>query len=95
MLALARGLMTSPKVLLLDEPSLGLAPKIVKEVFAKMREINENHKTAILVVEHNINSLLAVAHRAYVLDKGKIVVEDTAENLQGSEALKKVFLGTL
>ena len=95
MLALARGLMTDPKVLLLDEPSLGLAPKIVKEIFAKMKEINENRKTAILVVEHNINSLLDVAHRAYVLDKGKIVVEDTADNLRGSDVLEKVFLGKL
>ena len=93
MLALARGLMTDPKVLLLDEPSLGLAPKIVKEIFAKMQEINENRKTAILVVEHNINSLLHIAHRAYVLDKGKIVVEDTAKNLQGNDVLEKVFLG--
>ena len=95
MLALARGLMTDPKVLLLDEPSLGLAPKIVKEIFAKMREINQNRKTAILVVEHNITSLLQIAHRAYVLDKGKIVVTDTAKNLQGSDVLEKVFLGTL
>ncbi len=95
MLALARGLMTDPKVLLLDEPSLGLAPKVVKEIFAKMREINQNRKTAILVVEHNITSLLQIAHRAYVLDKGKIVVTDTAKNLQGSDVLEKVFLGTL
>ena len=95
MLALARGLMTNPKVLLLDEPSLGLAPKIVKEIFAKMHEINQNRKTAILVVEHNITSLLQIAHRAYVLDKGKIVVTDTAKNLQGSDVLEKVFLGML
>ena len=94
MLALARGLMTEPKVLLLDEPSLGLAPNIVKEVFAKMKEINEKHETAIVVVEHNINSLLKIAHRAYILDKGKIVVEDTAKNLQNREVLEKVFLGS-
>ena len=79
----------------MDEPSLGLAPKIVKEIFAKMQEINENRNTAILVVEHNINSLLDIAHRAYVLDKGKIVVEDTADNLRGSDVLEKVFLGKL
>ena len=95
MLALARGLMTDPKVLLLDEPSLGLAPKIVKEIFAKMKEINQNRKTAILVVEHNINSLLKVAHRAYLLDKGKIVAEDTAKNLRNSDVLEKVFLGKI
>jgi len=71
MLALARGLMTDPKVLLLDEPSLGLAPLIVKEVFALIREINERRRTAIMVVEHNIKSILHIAHRAYVLSGGK------------------------
>ena len=70
MLAIARGLMTDPKVLLLDEPSLGLAPKIVKEVFALIKEVNERRKTAVMVVEHNIKSLLSIAHRAYILDQG-------------------------
>jgi branched-chain amino acid transport system ATP-binding protein len=93
MLALARGLMTEPKVLLLDEPSLGLAPKIVKEVFAKIREINEKHKTAILVVEHNIKSLLDIASRGYVLDKGKIVAKDASQKLLESGILEKVFVG--
>ena len=71
MLALARGLVTNPKVLLLDEPSLGLAPKIVKEVFQKIKEINQDHETTIIIVEHNIKSLLDIADRVYVLDKGK------------------------
>ncbi len=93
MLALARGLMTDPKVLLLDEPSLGLAPKIVKEVFAKIKEINERHKTAILVVEHNIKSLLEIVGRASVLDKGKVVTEDTGQAILQSDILEKVFLG--
>lgn len=93
MLALGRGLMTDPKVLLLDEPSLGLAPKIVKEVFAKIKEINERHKTAIMVVEHNIVSLPAIAHRAYVLDKGKIIAEDTSKRISDSDVLENIFLG--
>jgi len=93
MLALARGLMINPKILLLDEPSLGLSPKIVKEVFAKIKEINERHKTAIMVVEHNIQSLLGIAHRAYVLDKGRIVVHDSASKLLKSDILEKVFMG--
>lgn len=95
MLALARGLVTDPKVLLLDEPSLGLAPKIVKEVFEKIKEINERHKTAIFVVEHNIKSLLQVVNRAYVLDKGKVVREGDPSTLIKSGILEKVFLGKL
>ena len=95
MLAVARGLMTDPKVLLLDEPSLGLAPKIVKEVFAKIKEINEKHNTAILVVEHNIKSLLEVAKRAYILDKGKVVSKGSSQELLGSGILEKVFMGKL
>lgn len=93
MLALARGLMTEPKVLLLDEPSLGLAPKIVKEVFAKIKDINKKHKTAILVVEHNIKSLFDIASRGYVLDKGKVVAKDASQKLFESGILKKVFVG--
>ncbi|MEK7075822.1 MAG: ATP-binding cassette domain-containing protein, partial [Patescibacteria group bacterium] len=93
MLALARGLMTEPKVLLLDEPSLGLAPKIVKEVFAKIKEINDKHKTTIMVVEHNIKSLLEIAHRGYVLDQGKVVAKDTSQKLLESGVLEKVFVG--
>jgi branched-chain amino acid transport system ATP-binding protein len=93
MLALARGLMVDPKVLLLDEPSLGLAPKLVKEVFQKIKEINERHKTAILVVEHNIKSLFDVVHRAYVLDKGEVVAEGESERILNSDILEKVFLG--
>lgn len=95
MLALARGLMTDPKVLLLDEPSLGLAPKIVKEVFQKIKEINEKRRMAIVVVEHNIKSLLEIAQRAYVLDKGRVVVSDTPQNIINSNILEKVFLGNL
>lgn len=95
MVALARSLVVNPKVLLLDEPSLGLAPKIVKEVFAMIADINRNYGTAILVVEHNIKSILEIVHRCYVMDKGKIVAEGEAEKLIKSEILKKVFLGEL
>lgn len=94
MLALARGLMVDPKVLLLDEPSLGLAPKIVKEVFEKIQEINVRRKTAIMVVEHNIKSLLNIAHRAYVLDKGRVIItENNPKSLATGDRLEKVFLG--
>lgn len=93
MLAIARGLMIDPKVLLLDEPSLGLSPKIVKEVFSKIKEINEKRKTAVMVVEHNLKSLLKIADRAYLLDKGKVVAEDKPANLVDSGILEEVFLG--
>ena len=93
MLALARGIITDPKVLLLDEPTLGLSPKLVKEVFAKIKEINERHKTAIFVVEHNIKSLLEITSRAYVLDKGKIVAHGNSGEISKSDILEKVFLG--
>lgn len=95
MVALARGLVTDPKLLLLDEPSLGLAPKIVKEVFAKIKEINERKGMAIMVVEHNIKSLLEIASRAYVLDKGNVVSEGGGKDFLQSDVLEKVFMGRL
>ena len=93
MLAIARGLMTDPKILLLDEPSLGLSPKLVKEVFAKIKQLNEDRKMAVMIVEHNVRSLLSMADRGYVLDKGRVVVEDNAKDLRESDILEKVFLG--
>jgi branched-chain amino acid transport system ATP-binding protein len=93
MLAIARGLMVDPKVLLLDEPSLGLAPKIVKEVFAKIHEINQNRKTAVMVVEHNIKSLLNIVDRAYVLARGKVAAQGKPQDLVQGDTLEKIFLG--
>lgn len=93
MLAVARGLMTDPKVLLLDEPSLGLAPKIVKEVFALVKDINQKRKTAIMVVEHNIKSLLEIADRGYILDKGKVVAKGNPHELVAKGILEKIFVG--
>jgi len=78
--------------LLLDEPTLGLSPKVVKEVFKKIKEINQKHKTAIMIVEHNLLSILEIVDRAYVLDKGKVAVEDTPENILNSNILEKIFL---
>lgn len=99
MVALARGLVTDPKLLLLDEPSLGLAPKIVKEVFEKIKEINEKRGTSIVVVEHNIKSLLEVTDRAYVLDKGTVAASGPGKDFLSGNAsgdiLEKVFMGKL
>ncbi len=94
MLAIARGLMTDPKALLLDEPSLGLSPKIVKEVFAFIKEINQKRKTAVIVVEHNIKSLLEIADRGYILDKGRVLVSGDPKKLIADGTLGKVFTGT-
>ena len=95
MLAIARGMMTDPKVLLLDEPSIGLEPKIVKEVFEKIKHINEARKISIVIVEHNLKSVNEIAHRTYILDKGNIVAEGKPKELMDSGVLEKVFLGNI
>ncbi len=92
MLAISRALMARPKLLLLDEPSVGLAPLIVTIIFNIIREINRQG-TTILLVEQNANMALHVAQRGYVLETGKIVLEDTAENLIKNEQVKKSYLG--
>ena len=93
MLALGRGLMATPEVLLLDEPTLGLAPIIVKEVFQKVAEINERLKMTTFIVEHNIKGVLEIADRAYVLDKGMVTHDGTPESVRQTNILTDVFLG--
>jgi branched-chain amino acid transport system ATP-binding protein len=95
LLALARGLMTNPELLLLDEPTLGLSPKVVKEIFLAIKDINQRYGTAIMIVEHNVKSVLGIVDRAYILDKGRIVAEDKPQNLFAKHTLEKVFLGEL
>jgi branched-chain amino acid transport system ATP-binding protein len=92
MLAISRALMARPRLLLLDEPSLGLAPMIVTKIFEIIREINQQG-TTILLVEQNANMALHVAHRGYVLETGRIVLHDTAQNLMNNEQVKKSYLG--
>ena len=94
MLALGRGLMASPELLLLDEPTLGLAPIIVKEVFEKVAEISDRLNTTIMVVEHNIKGVLDIVDRAYVLDKGAVVHNGTPESIRETDILTQVFLGS-
>ena len=94
MLALGRGLMASPELLLLDEPTLGLAPIIVREVFEKVAEISERLDTTIMVVEHNIKGVLDIVDRAYVLDKGTLVHNGTPESIRETDILTQVFLGS-
>lgn len=92
MLAMGRALMARPKLLLLDEPSMGLAPLLVKTIFKIIEEINSTG-TTILLVEQNANMALSVAHRAYVIETGKIVLSGTSEQLRSSEEVKTAYLG--
>ena len=92
MLAMGRALMARPKILLLDEPSMGLSPLLVKEIFRIIEEINRKG-TTILLVEQNAKMALAIADRAYVLETGKITLEGTGEELSASEQVRKAYLG--
>ena len=92
MLAIARGLMGNPKLLLLDEPALGLAPLLVKFIFEIITEINKQGVT-ILLVEQNVYQSLRIAHRAYVLETGRVVLSGTGEGLLNDEHVRKAFLG--
>jgi branched-chain amino acid transport system ATP-binding protein len=93
MLAIARALMSRPRLLLLDEPSLGLSPKLVKEIFAIIRRINAQEGTTMLLVEQNASIALATAHFGYVLEVGRIVMEDDCERLLQKDDIREFYLG--
>jgi branched-chain amino acid transport system ATP-binding protein len=93
MLAVSRALMSRPKVLLLDEPSLGLAPIIIEDLFKTFAEINQEQGTTILVVEQNANIALEIATKGYVLEAGHIVLEGPADKLQNDPAVQEAYLG--
>jgi branched-chain amino acid transport system ATP-binding protein len=92
MLAIGRALMSRPRVLLLDEPSMGLAPVLVEQIFEIVTEINQQG-TTVLLVEQNALMALAIAHRGYVIQTGEIVLEDTAANLSQNETVQRAYLG--
>lgn len=92
MVAIARGLMTAPKLLLLDEPSLGLAPKIVEEVFAKIQQIGKSGVT-VLIVEQNVVDGLSISDRGYVVENGEIALQGTPAELLGNEQVRAAYLG--
>jgi branched-chain amino acid transport system ATP-binding protein len=93
MLAVARGLMLRPRLLLLDEPSLGLAPVLTKELFRRLGEIAREQNTTLLVVEQNANLVLRLADYAYVLEAGRIVLDGDAERIKGEERVRHAYLG--
>lgn len=92
MLAMGRAIMARPKLLLLDEPSMGLAPLMVQTIFKVIKEINQE-QTTILLVEQNANMALSVANRAYVIETGRVILSGTAEELYASEEIKDAYLG--
>jgi branched-chain amino acid transport system ATP-binding protein len=93
MLAISRALMARPMLLLMDEPSLGLAPLIVKQIFEIIRKVNTENNTTIFLVEQNANLALKVAHRGYVMETGRITLADSAEKLLADEKVKTAYLG--
>jgi branched-chain amino acid transport system ATP-binding protein len=93
MLAISRALMAQPRVLLLDEPSMGLAPVLVEGIFDIIKRINAENKTTILLVEQNALMALEVANRGYVLQTGEVVLDDTADALMNNDMVRKVYLG--
>jgi len=93
MLALARALMSRPRLLLLDEPSLGLAPMVVREFFRVVRELNEKEGLTVLVVEQDARIALSISQRAYVLEVGRVALAGTSDELRGDESIRRSYLG--
>ncbi|MDU9048248.1 MAG: ABC transporter ATP-binding protein [Candidatus Electrothrix sp. Rat3] len=93
MLAISRALMARPQLLLLDEPSMGLAPLVTKQIFSIIRKINQEEKTTVFLVEQNANLALKTADRGYVLENGKVIMHDRAEILLGDKDIQKAYLG--
>ncbi|PLX95669.1 MAG: branched-chain amino acid ABC transporter ATP-binding protein [Desulfuromonas sp.] len=93
MLAISRALMARPRILLLDEPSLGLAPLIIKQIFDILRQINKESNTTIFLVEQNANQALKLADRGYVMENGRITLVDSADSLLENDDVRKAYLG--
>ena len=92
MLAIGRAIMSKPKIMLMDEPSMGLSPLLVKEIFEIIKQLNQEEMT-ILLVEQNAKMALSIAHRAYVLETGKIVLQGKASDMLENDNVRKAYLG--
>jgi len=93
MLAIARGLMSEPEVLMLDEPSLGLAPMMVSKVFKTLAELQESSRITIFLVEQNVEAALSIANRAYLLEEGRVTLEGDADSMHGDPKIRQAYLG--
>ena len=93
MLAIGRALMGRPRLLLLDEPSFGLAPLVVKDIFAIMRRINQEEKVSILLVEQNAKLALDIADTAYLLETGRVVLQGSSADMRSNDAVRRAYLG--
>lgn len=93
MLAIARALMAAPKMIMMDEPSLGLAPMMVTEIFKIIHQINEEERVAVLLVEQNANVALSIAWYGYVLENGRVVMEGPGEKLRENKDIREFYLG--
>jgi branched-chain amino acid transport system ATP-binding protein len=93
MVAIARGLMSRPRFLMVDEPTLGLAPRVVGDILAVLRRLNQEHGLTLLFIEQNVQLALSLAHRGYILESGRVLLDGSAATLLASDEVKKVFLG--
>lgn len=93
MLVIGRAMMAAPKLMMLDEPSLGLAPLLVEEIYAIINRFNQEQKTSVLLVEQNVRIALSIAHYGYVMENGRIVLDGTADFLRNNEDVKEFYMG--